>query len=115
MKKAIGVKDSRGQISAVYFLDDQDLVSEENTFTRDEWGRGVARMQWQVEASKKVGSDYETVGNESEDIGNGFVYRIFFVKKGQYMRKGSNEIIEQAIREWELTPEDENKNEKSSL
>lgn len=102
MRKAIGVKDSRGQISAVYFLDDKDLVSEENVFNRDEWNRGVAQMEWQVETSKKVGNDYELIGNEFEDIGNGFVYRMFFAKKGSFMRKGVNEVVEEYIREWEL-------------
>lgn len=105
MRKGIGVRDSRGQINAIYLLHDEDLVSEENTFSRDEWERGIARMEWQVEVAKKVGTDYETVGNEFEDVGNGFVYRIFFVKKGSFMRKGINEIAEKYIREWELEPE----------
>src|SRR5438477_11595639 len=97
MKKAVAIKDNKGQINAVYFIDDEDLVSEETTFGRDEWSRGVAKWQWEVEVSNKLGSDYEVIGNEIQDIGSGFIYRIFFVKRDKFSRRNANDIIEEYI------------------
>jgi len=102
MRKALAIRNIRGQIEAVYFTDSKDIVSEETTFSRDEWSRGVAKQQFHVDISNKLGSDYTVVGNEAEDMGSGFFYRIFFVKKDKFSRRSANDIIEEYMRDWEL-------------
>ena len=105
MKKAIAVKNSQGHYEAVYLTDTDDMVIKETTFSGEEWSRGVPKWQWENAISTELGKDYQVVGKEMEDLGNGFLYRLFFVKRDKFMRKPVSKIVEEYIIRWEASDE----------
>ena len=49
-----------------------------------------------------MGDNYVSIGTQAEKLKNGYLFRVFFIKKGEFEIKEGNAIIEEWMESWQL-------------
>jgi len=101
MRKPVAIKNQQGLITTVYLTDDENIISKEKLIDHDEYVRGVGQLYYQKDVVKEMGDNYVSIGTQAEKLKNGYLFRVFFIKKGEFEERKANDIIQEWMENWQ--------------